>query len=365
MANDGTIKTLFGMTCALLMMSVMPFASAQERITIPMLVCPFGCGPITGDTVLMNQMIQAGSPVTVLPQETPGYLYNIRAMAQDKNRWKTTVFAAEDTAVQMAAHGGEPAIKEYFPQKIVTDFKLLYGEAWWGIGKFYLTFDPDIKTIADMKGKRIGLGLRSQSDWGFYPDLLLKDAGIDESNSDIRHLTPGAMVQQLLDGNVDVVVAALGAEPHMKEWLVPGPMRQVEAAGKKMYYIGVTEEQVRKFNDKWGTTFLYQEVPADTMPRQTKPVGVAFNRGYKMAKAEFPDDVAYKLVMSVAKLGPQMRELHALWKIWSPELMMHGLSEENGHPGAKRAYVELGWWDRHAEWPPAVLPDNKQVAVGK
>lgn len=344
---------------AFLILGITPAWSAEGPTTIPMLVCPFGCGPITGDTVLMNQMIQAGSPVTVLPQETPGYLYNIREMAQNKNRWKTTVFAAEDTAVQMAAHGGEPAVKDYFPKKIKANFKLLYGEAWWGIGKFFVTFDPNIKTIADMKGKRIAVGLRSQSDWGFYPTLLLKQAGIDESNSDIRHLTPGAMVQQLLDGNADVVTAALGGEPSMKHWLVPGPMRQLEAAGKKMYYIGPTKEQIDAFNKKWGTTFLYAEVPAGTMPRQTEPVGVGFNRGYKMCDAEFPEQEAYDLVMTVAKLGPKMKDLHALWKIWSPELMVHGLSDKNVAPGAKRAYEELGWWKKTKEFPEAVIPSSK------
>ena len=56
---------------------------------------------------------------------------------------------------------------------------------------------------------------------------------------------------------------------------------------------------------------------------------------------DFPEEVAYQIVMSMARNAPKMKELHALWKIWSPELMLHGLSEENVHPGAKKAFVEL------------------------
>jgi len=28
------------------------------------------------------------------------------------------------------------------------------------------------------------------------------------------------------------------------------------------------------------------------------------------------------------------------------------------HPGAKRAYVELGWWDKVKNYPPVTYPGN-------
>jgi hypothetical protein len=51
-----------------------------------------------------------------------------------------------------------------------------------------------------------------------------------------------------------------------------------------------------------------------------------------------------------------LRDLHILWKIWSPELMLAGLSDENVHPGAKKAYVELGWWDKTRNYPAMTYP---------
>ncbi|MFZ5555676.1 MAG: hypothetical protein ACOZDY_02945 [Pseudomonadota bacterium] len=36
--------------------SVSP-VSAQEHVNVPLLLCPWGCGPTEGDTILMNQMI--------------------------------------------------------------------------------------------------------------------------------------------------------------------------------------------------------------------------------------------------------------------------------------------------------------------
>ncbi len=344
-----------------LALAVLPLTSAMGQassapVSVPLLLCPWGCGPTESDTILMNQMIKEGSTVTLLPQETPGYMFNIREMGNERH-WKKTAFSTEDVIIQLALKGGSPELKEFLPEKVPVEFKLLYGETWWGQGKFFVTFDPNLKTPADFKGKRIGLGLRSQSDWGVFSRLFLEHAyGITTENSDIRHLTPAALTQQLIDGSVDVAVTGFGTEPNLKEWLITPPLRQLEAAPRELRYIGVSKDAVDKVNAKFGTTFLHVVVPAGKLPKQTEPLSLAINRGFKAAHPEFPEAVAYQLVMAVARDAPKMKEMHALWKIWSPELMLHGLSEENVHPGAKRAYVELGWWDKVKQFPAVTYP---------
>jgi len=325
--------------------------------SVPLLLCPWGCGPTESDTILMNQMIKEGSPVTLLPQETPGYMYNIREMANQRH-WKKTAFSTEDVVIQLALKwGGTPTMKEFLPDKVPVRFKLLYGETWWAQGKFFVTFDPRIKSPADFKGKRVALGLRSQSDWGVFSRILLEHGyGITPKNTDIRHLTPAALTQQLLDGSVDVAVTAFGTEPALKEILISPPMRQLEASGKPLRYIGVSREVIDKVNAKLGTTFLHVDLPAGKLPKQSEPLSLGFVRGFKAAHPDFPEETAYQIVMAVARNAPRMKELHALWKIWSPELMLHGLSEENVHPGAKRAFVELGWWDKAKQYPAATYP---------
>jgi TRAP transporter TAXI family solute receptor len=331
--------------------------AAAQKISVPLLLCPAGCGPTEGDTILMVQMIKEGSPVTLLPQETPGYIYNIREM-QKEALWKRFVFSTEDVLIQLAMRwGGSPELKEFLPEPMPTRFKLLYGEMWWPIGKFFVTFDDKIRTIADIKGKRLSIGLRGQSDWGFFPLLMLDVNGINKSNADVRHLTPAALTQQLIDGSTDVGVTVFGMEPNMKEWMIGGPLRQLEASGKPLRYIGVDKDTVDRVNKKYSTTYVPVTIPAGTLPKQAAPLPVAVNRGFKAAHADFSEEAAYHIVMSVAKLAPKLRDLHVLWRIWSPELMLAGLSEENVHPGAKKAYIELGWWDRHKKFPPMTYPN--------
>lgn len=345
-----------------LVLAALPLAPVLAQkpaapVAVPLLLCPWGCGPTESDTILMNQMIKEGSPVTLLPQETPGYMYNVREMANDRH-WKKTAFSTEDVVIQLALKwGGTPELKEFLPDRVPIRFKLLYGETWWAQGKFFVTFDPKIMSPADFKGKRIGLGLRGQSDWGVFSRLVLEYGyGITPQNADIRHLTPAALTQQLLDGSVDVAITAFGTEPNFTEILISPPLRQLEASPKPLRYIGVSKEAIDKVNAKFGTTFLHVMLPAGKLPKQAEPLSLGFNRGFKAAHAEFPEEAAYQIVMAVARNAPKMKDLHALWKIWSPELMLHGLSEENVHPGAKRAFVELGWWDKAKQFPAVTYP---------
>ncbi|MEL6311281.1 MAG: TAXI family TRAP transporter solute-binding subunit [Pseudomonadota bacterium] len=331
--------------------------SARATDAISVLLCPFGCGPIAGDTILMNQMIKEGAPVMLLPQETPGYMYNIREMGRNDTKWQHSIFSTEDTLIQIAYSGGTPEVEEFLPEKVQVPWKLLYGEAWWGQGKFLVTFDCSLNSMADLKGKRISLGLRGQSDWGVFSRLFLEHGyGVTPDNADIRHMTPGQLTQQLIDGATDAAVTPIGTEPTLSEFIIPGPVRQLEATGNKMCYLGTDQATVDKINEKFGATWIYVDLPAGTLPHQDETLGVAFNKGFKAAHETFDEERAYNLVKAVADIGPKMKELHALWRIWSPELMTCGLSEENTHPGAVRAYKELGWWDLTEKCDPMTYP---------
>lgn len=323
---------------------------------ITILLCPMGCGPTEGDTILGGLIARKDPSLLLRAQETPGYMYNLREMNSNKKRWTTTVFGTEDDILNFAPLGGKEPFKEFLPEPLKEKFRLLYGEAWWTQGHWWVTLDPKLKTIADLKGKKLGVGLRTQSDWGFNARIDLEFGyGITPKNTKIFHLGPAKMVEELLDGKVDAIVMGMGAEPFQKNWLIAGPMRNLEASGRKLYYIGIEPKVVDKLNKKFGTSYMSLSVPAGTLSQQDRPLWVAADRGFKASHETFPDDLAYKLVKAVAEYGPQMKSLHGLWKIWSPELMVYGLSETNTHPGAIKAYKELGYWDLRTKAVPAKL----------
>lgn len=346
-------RTISAIVATVFMLSGTPSMASE---TVPVLLCPWGCGPTESDQMLMNLQIRGNKPVTLLPQETPGYMYNIREMANPRQH-KKSIFGTEDAIIQLALQGGSPELKEFLPEPIDIKFKLLYGDAWWGQGKFFVTFNPNIKTPEDFKGKKVAIGMPTQSAWGLYPKLFLEHAyGITEKNTDIRRMPPAAQTQALIDGSIDVAITGFGTEPQYKEFMISGPLRLLEATGRPLYYIPVSKQAVDLINKKFQTTFIHANIRAGSLPRQTRDLSMAFVRSYKAAHPDFPEQTAYELVKSVAEYAPKLQGNHPLWKLMTRELMLHGLSEENVHPGAKRAFVELGWWPDHKKYPPVTYP---------
>lgn len=329
-------------------------AGAPALVTL--LSCPLGCGLLEGNTMFSNLLARKGENLSIAAQETPGFIYNIREMADSKH-WKRSIFGTDDWLIQLAPQGGKPAIKEFLPDPVPIRFKLLHGDAYWPQGKFFVTTNPNIKTLADAKGKRISLGLRGQSNWGTAPRLLLEIGyGITPKNSDIRHMTPSQITQQLIDGATDVIVTGFGTEPSGKRNLIPGPLRQLEASGRKIYYLAADEAAIQRVNKALGLTWIMIKVPAGTLPQQDKDMNVGASRGYKAAHADLPDDVAYRWVMLTHKYMEEMGKVDGLFGLLSSELMVDGLTEENTHPGAIRAFRELGIWDRRLKSTPVTYP---------
>ena len=53
-----------------------------------------------------------------------------------------------------------------------------------------------------------------------------------------------------------------------------------------------------------------------------------------------------------------MRKLNKLWAMMTNKMMTDGLTEENTHPGAIRAYKELGIWDTRKGTVPVTYPGS-------
>lgn len=354
----GNRQRLCGLGLAALFTAGMAMQAQAQQMIVPILSCPFGCGVVEGNTIFGNQLARKGYDIIVAAQETPGYMYNLREMRNNRH-WNKSVFGTEDVIIQLGAWGGTPELTEFLEKPVVEDFKLLHGEAYWAQGKFFISNDPSIKTIADMKGKRISLGLRGQSDWGVYPRLILEHVyGITPENSDIRHMTPTQLTQQFIDGTTDVTISAYGTDSTQSFHLISGPLRKLEASGKDLHYIPMEQSAIDKANEKFGTSFVTMTVKKGTLPRQKKDLLIGFVRGYKAVHANFPDDAAYQLVKAAYELAPEMKSLNVLWGMMTPEMMVDGLTEENVHPGALKAYKELGIWDKRKGTTPVKIPDK-------
>ncbi len=343
--------------------AVQPKPIVEKLDVITHLEGPMGNGGVMAYTVMGNFISKYVPNLILRPQETPGYLYNIREMANNSERWPDTVFGTTETVINLAyTAGGTPLLKNFIPEKIDTKWKLLCSMAVSTSGKWFLTFDPDIKSIYDLKGKKIGIGLRTQNEFGMDATLFLDKAyGINSKNSKLFYLGPAKMTEALLDGKVDAIcMGMVGANSiGTKHWLPTAIYLKLKASGHKLNYISLDTWAIDKINKEFGTTYQSEKMPAGTLKDQDKDVYIGATRTFTAAHPSFPEDLAYKLVMALATTAPKVKEYHPVWKyVWSLEGMVSGLNEENAHPGAIKAYKELGIWDKRTEYPAYHYPEG-------
>lgn len=351
------LLTVLMASCLALLPS--PRVWAAKQTVIPVLTCPFGCGIVALDSQLAAQMARDGSPVLVAGQETPGFNYNLRTLVREKRRWKSDAIATTGFILSIAKHGGKGLVKDAFPKPIETHgkIKLLFSTLDDMAAKYFITFDSHIKTIADLKGKKIGIGLRKQSEFGLAATLILRHYGITSANTSIRRAPPSALASQLLNGSVDAIVTNGQCEALTTNCPVIGAQEKVIAAakssGRRVYYLGPSKPAIEEINNKWGTSLVAKTVPAHTFPMQTQALVVGMDRNLRAVHVGFPNNIAYQYIMAVAKAGPKLKKSGGIWGMWSPQQMVSGLSNANVQPGAKQAYEKLGWWKLRKNTPPA------------
>jgi len=329
-------------------------ASAAD---IDVLVCPEGCGPLVSDQYISKEIKNIDPDLGFNPKATAGYLYNLLEMGRNPNIWKNSIFAINDDTLSYGPRGGKHPFTKFITEPVNEKFRLLYGFYWGVTGHFFITLNPNLKKISDLKGKKLGLGLTTQSDWGMNPTLDLEYGyGITAENTELFYLGPSKVAEPFLSGELDAIVAALGTGPGFTEWLPAAIFRDLKRSEKKLYYISQNSGIANLLNEKLNASYIEVTIPAGTLPGQETPVYTITDRDFKACHETFPEDLAYRVVMVAAKIGPKMRFNVGLWQTWSPEVMVAGLSGENTHPGAIRAYKELGWWDLREKFKPAILP---------
>ncbi len=333
--------------------AALPLTAEPVNISeVKVLVCPQGCGPLVPDQYMSKLIEKENNNFKYTPVITKGYLDNINQFGKDKTLWKTAIFANNDDTLIFAQRGGEHPFKKFIPHKINENFKLLYGFYWGTTGHFFITFNSKIKSISDLKGRKIGLGFYGQSDWSMNPTLDLEYGyNITAENTELKYLGPKILAKAIHSGEIDATVAALGVGVKSKRWLQSGIFSSIKKS-KNIYYIGHKPEMVNLLNKKLGTAYIPITIPKGTLPRQHEDIETFADRDYKVAHHTFPKDLAYKIVKYAAKYGPRMMLSANIWQTWSPEIMVAGLTEKNTHPGAIRAFKELGWWKLRKNYPP-------------
>lgn len=278
--------------------------------------------------------------------ETPGSTYMAMKFASDPSIWTNTagecgryitdILVVEDPYKYGALHD----IRDVLGVNVVGPI-------------FFQTFDSNIKTPADLIGKRIGLGTRAQTFWGRMAAAQLAVWGVTEQNSSLQWLGTAPMTAALIDGAVDACASAVYAgQGDAPRWQPSLPLSDASATGRTIYYIVATQEEAlaAKGKNAWPIVGL----PAGTLPGQEQDTwGLSLQSG-RNAHKDLPDEIAYELVMFFLNHYEDFWPAHAVFKVIDPVII--GFSTGlPWHPGSLKAFNE--WAAAH--------PDSEEVRYWK
>lgn len=306
---------------------------ANDKAQISLITGPFGTGSYVLGNAVEQIVAKHSDKVQVTSSETPGLVYNAKQMNKDPDMKKNTFMAFTTGINYLATSGQKPFDKELPDVKLIGNY--LLGSVW------LATFDPDIKTAADLEGKTIALGRPPQILWTIEPMHIIRDGWKMEDKITIERLGTKDAAQALLNGSVDAAIVGGYADPLTGEFKPSPQTVELLAAGKPLYHIPWGKDAVQAVIDK-GIAMNHLAVPAGSVDGIDSDLDGFFDAIAWVSYPELDEQAAYEVTRTLIENVGQFGDYHALGKLMSAESLAYGWDPESIHPGALRAYREAG-----------------------
>lgn len=198
-----------------------------------------------------------------------------------------------------------------------------------------ISFDPNIKTIEDLKGKRVGLGHNHAS--------IIMAASSDPKSIDFEYMNWGSMRDAMLDGSIDAMILGVSSR-QTPPWVPVSVYGELIASRGNPHYIDIPEEAVKKASEADKIAYECKSVPAGSIGDNVPAKDIASWRDLLGLYAfdELDEQTAYTIAKVLYENCEEMATYSAAAKgIW-PELIVPTVLDDMIHPGALRFYKEKG-----------------------
>jgi TRAP transporter TAXI family solute receptor len=189
--------------------------------------------------------------------------------------------------------------------------------------------DSGIRTLADLKGKRVSVGA-ARSGTELNAREILKAAGLSYSDlGKVEYLPFGESVELMKNRQLDATLQSAG--------LGVASIRDL-ATAIKIVVIPVPPEVVAKVGDP-----AYQPavIPANTYTGQTADVPTAAIPNFLVTHSGVPDDLVYRMTKAMYDNLDTLYAAHNAARAIKRDNALKGMPVPL-HPGAERYYREVG-----------------------
>jgi hypothetical protein len=222
------------------------------------------------------------------------------------------------------AFNAKEAFKE--PLKGMSAIAVLYPE----VVQVIVAADGPIKSFADLKGKKVGVGAPGSGTEANYRQLL--DAyGMKKEDVNGQYLSFSESAEAFKDKHIDAFVVT-GA--------VPTSAIMDVATQNAIRILPVAADITAKLTQKY--PFLAAvKVPANSYKGQTADVPTVAVNAVLIAGNQLKPEMVYNLTKALFDNQPELAAAHAKGKELNPQFAVKGVSIPY-HPGAVKYYKEKG-----------------------
>lgn len=216
-------------------------------------------------------------------------------------------------------------------KKKVTNLRGLMN-LWTNYVQIAVRADSNIKTISDLKGKRIAPG---QKGWGGEAATRMVLSLYNLSYKDMAKVEFtgwSGMVDLFKDRHVDAAVACSTAGV--------SSFQEMSLTGKGIRILPLSDEAISKA-DKLNPGYFKNVLPANTYKGQTTPVPTLGSTTILFCRDNLPNDLAYKITQALLKRKAELANTLGAFKELTLEFAPK-IPAVTLHPGAAKFYKEKG-----------------------
>jgi TRAP transporter TAXI family solute receptor len=188
--------------------------------------------------------------------------------------------------------------------------------------------DANIKSVQDLRGKRLSVGA-SRSGNELNARALLSAAGMSYADlANVEYLEYGASVELMAKGTLDAAIISAGLG-------VAAVNRAVSEAS--ITFVPVSSEVI----DNTHGAFFLAKIPAHTYNTQESDVPTAALNNFFVTSADVSDDLVYRITKAIFANVSALQAAHPAARVISIEnaVTRHPIDI---HPGAIRYFREVG-----------------------
>jgi TRAP transporter TAXI family solute receptor len=200
---------------------------------------------------------------------------------------------------------------------------------------FHVRADSDIKTIADVKGKRIAGGFNAQKTIARITETLLATAGLGYKDmAEVLAPNVSRAAEDFAAGKTDVLFFALGSAAVKQAAATVGGVRVLPTDD--------SPDALKRMQEVLPGSYVLEVKPSPAIDGVSQPTKVLAFDMVLCTSIDVPEAIVYEAVKALHQNKAALAAAFGAFNLLNPDRMAKPVKDVEFHPGALRYFQEAG-----------------------